>query len=127
VLAEAVELAAEVQLENELMEKLAILERYMGVVLPEGYRCELPAEAEARFVAFLGSPKNNAAVNRKKFYRETVKAVPGLHRKVIFLAGDIFPGFRFMKKRYGKRSVWSVLPYYLLRPGKVFWLLSGKR
>jgi hypothetical protein len=124
VLAEAVELAAEMHLERELTEKLSILEKYMGVTLPGGYRCELPAEAEARFIAFLGSPKNNTAVNRRQFYRATVKAVPGLHRKIIFLLGDIFPGFRFMKKRYGKRSVWAVLPYYLPRMGKILWLFA---
>jgi hypothetical protein len=124
VLAEAVELAVERELERELTEKLAILEKYIGVVLPDGYRCELSAEAEESFIAFLGSPKNNTAVNRQQFYRATVKAVPGLHRKIIFLLGDIFPGFRFMKKRYGKRSVWAVLPYYLPRAGKVWWLLA---
>jgi hypothetical protein len=123
----ALEYAGEVGLEAELRNKIGLLRMFMGVELPEKYHYEPSADAVDRFVSFLGNPKGNPVGDRRVIYRETVRGVPGLHRKLIFLIGDIFPGFRFMKQRYGKSSVWGILPYYFLRTGKVLWLISKGR
>jgi hypothetical protein len=120
----AMEHAEEAGLEKELRNKLGIIWKYMGAAIPEEYRVEPDRDAEKLFAGFLRSPKNNAPVNRKASYRVMVKSVPGLHRKLIFLLGDIFPGLPFMKKRYGKQSAWQVLPYYFVRPAKLLWLFS---
>ncbi len=120
----AFEHSAEVGLEEELRNKLGLLRVFMGVELPEKYHYEPSASAVDLFVSFLGNPKGNPVGDSRVIYRETVRGIPGLHRKLIFVIGDIFPGFRFMKERYWKNSVWGVLPYYFLRIGKVLWLVK---
>ena len=123
VLEGAMESAPKTGMEVHLRNKLGLLRKYMGVELPEKYHFEPSVEAEESFLRFLGSPKNNEPVNKKAFYRETVGAVPGLHRKLVFITGDISPGFKFMKKRYGKRTILGVVPYYFYRLGKLTWLI----
>jgi hypothetical protein len=123
ILSEAFVHAREVGMERMLKNKLGILSKYMGVELPTEYRFVPDAAAEREFVTFLEKPKNNAPVNPHKAYRQSVRSIPGLHRKLLFLAGDIFPGVAFMKKRYGKATVLSVLPYYFMRVGKILWMV----
>jgi len=122
----ALEHAAEVGMEEELRNKLGLLRMFMGVELPGKYQYEPSPEALNKFVSFLGNPKGNPVGDRRVIYRDTVKGIPGLHRKLIFVIGDIFAGFRFMKQRYGKSSVGGILPYYFLRMGKVLWLIKGR-
>ena len=122
----ALEHAAEVGMEEELRNKLGLLRMFMGVELPGKYQYEPSPEALNKFVSFLGNPKGNPVGDRRVIYRDTVKGIPGLHRKMIFVIGDIFAGFRFMKQRYGKSSVGGILPYYFLRMGKVLWLIKGR-
>jgi len=78
----------------------------------------------SKFVSFLKSPKNNPPTREGKawFYRNTIKDVPGLHRKIIFLLGDLFPTITFMKRRYRCNSGWKALIYYPHRFGKLLFL-----
>jgi len=75
-----------------------------------------------RFVFFLKSPKNNPKTGKGKFYRNTIKEIPGLHRKLLFLLGDLFPTITFMRERYNCKSNLKALLYYPYRFGKIFWL-----
>ncbi len=75
-----------------------------------------------KFVFFLRSPKNNFPSDKSIFYRSMIKDIPGLHRKIIFIVGDLFPTIRFMKKRYKCRSAWKAVLYYPHRLGKILWL-----
>ena len=77
-----------------------------------------------KFVFFLGSPKANPHIEKAKFYRQLIGDIPGLHRKFIFILGDIFPSLSFMKKRYDCKSTWKVLLYYPHRLGKILWLFK---
>ncbi|MCU0474342.1 MAG: nucleotidyltransferase family protein [Bacteroidales bacterium] len=76
-----------------------------------------------KFVFFLKSPKNNPVRNKALVYRHHLGEIPGLHRKILFLLGDLFPTIRFMKKRYNCRSGWKSLLYYPLRWGKLWYLV----
>jgi hypothetical protein len=76
-----------------------------------------------KFVFFLGSPKNNPSLEKPETYRKLIRAMPGFHRKFLYVLGDVFPSFTFMKKRYNCRSNWRVLLYYPHRVGKVLWLM----
>lgn len=76
-----------------------------------------------RFIFFLGSPKNNPLLDRQGVYRKVISEIPGFHRKFMYVLGDLFPSFTFMKKRYNCKSNWRVLLYYPHRLGKVLWLL----
>ena len=80
-----------------------------------------------RFVFFLKSPKDNPVQNRAQLYRHSLGEIPGFHRKLLFILGDLFPTFEFMKKRYRCRSAWSTLFYYPLRWGKLWYLIKGSK
>lgn len=80
-------------------------------------------ESIKKFVFFLKSPKNNPPLDKAWFYRNSLKDIPGLHRKMIFILGDIFPSISWMKKRYGCRSGWKALLYYPHRFGKLWYLI----
>ena len=75
-----------------------------------------------KFVFFLKSPKENPPPDKAWLYRYVLEDIPGIHRKFLFVLGDIFPSVSFMKKRYGLSSLWKVLFYYPHRIGKLFWL-----
>ncbi len=76
------------------------------------------------FVFFLKSPKNNKPSHPGKVYRKTISEIPGLHRKILFILGDLFPSVRFMKERYSVKSTLKVFLYYPLRFGKLLRLVS---
>ena len=77
-----------------------------------------------KFMFFLRSPKDNPAVNKAWFYRYTIHEIHGLHRKLLYILGDLFPSVGFMKKRYNCNSRWKVVFYYPHRLGKLWYLLK---
>ena len=78
-----------------------------------------------RFIFFLKSPKNNPAPDRSGSYNEIYKAIPGFHRKALYLLGDLFPSVSFMKERYKCNSMLKAILHYPHRWGKVWWLVRG--
>jgi hypothetical protein len=84
----------------------------------------LSPDAINKFVFFLKSPKNNKLDRPGHAYRTTLKEIPGFHRKILFILGDIFPTMTFMKKRYKCKSSWKALIHYPHRFGKLFYLLK---
>jgi hypothetical protein len=80
-------------------------------------------DAIDRFLFFLSSPKDNPPIDKPGFYRQIVRDIPGFHRKIIYVLGDLFPSLSFMKDRYKCKSKWKVLFYYPHRAGKILWLL----
>jgi hypothetical protein len=77
-----------------------------------------------KFVFFLKSPKKHAITGSPVIYRKTISEIPGLHRKIFFVLGDLFPTLTFMKQRYGCRSKLRAVFYYPHRWGKVLWLFG---
>jgi hypothetical protein len=75
-----------------------------------------------KFVFFLKSPKGNPPSEKSKFYAHILSDIPGIKSKLIYLLGDLFPTFTFMKKRYSCNSNWKALLYYPHRLGKILWL-----
>lgn len=78
-----------------------------------------------KFIFFLKSPKGNPVNARGFFYRHTIHEIPGIHRKMLFILGDLFPTIEFMKKRYGFRNGWKVLLYYPHRLGKLWYFFKA--
>jgi len=76
-----------------------------------------------RFVWFLKNPKKNSPAGNPKIYRHIIGEIPGLHRKILFFLGDLFPTLTFMKERYKCRSKWEAALYYPHRLGKIWWLV----
>jgi hypothetical protein len=77
-----------------------------------------------RFIFFLGSPKDNPVPDKAEVYRHIIKDIPGIHRKFLYVLGDIFPSVTFMKNRYHCENTWKVLMHYPHRLGKITWLFS---
>lgn len=80
-------------------------------------------ESINKFIFFLKSPKNNPQPDKAKSYCNVIKEIPGLHRKFLFVAGDIFPTLSFMKKRYKAGSKLKAAFHYPHRLGKILWLI----
>ncbi len=77
-----------------------------------------------RFVFFLKSPKNNRPDRPGFVYRQIIRDIPGIHRKLLFILGDIFPSLRFMKERYGCSTNLKAFLRYPVRLGKLLLLFS---
>jgi hypothetical protein len=77
-----------------------------------------------RFIFFLKSPKGNLPTNKASSYKRIIEEIPGLHRKVLYVAGDIFPSVRFMKSRYNCKTGLKAMLYYPHRLGKLFFLFK---
>jgi len=76
-----------------------------------------------KFVFFLKSPKDNPPPDKAKLYRYHLSEIPGFFRKILFVAGDLFPTIEFMKNRYGCDNKLKALLYYPLRLGKLWYLI----
>jgi hypothetical protein len=118
--------ASNAGMSNILASKLRPLRDLWGITFP-GWIDEFidkwsTPDSIGRFFFFLKSPKNNPAMGKAQFYRNTVKEIPGLHRKMLFVLGDLFPTFGFMRRRYNCKSNFRTLLYYPHRFGKVLWL-----
>jgi hypothetical protein len=77
-----------------------------------------------KFVYFLKNPKKNSLASNPKIYRHIIGEIPGLHRKILFFLGDLFPTLTFMKERYKCRSKLEAALYYPHRLGKIWWLVG---
>jgi hypothetical protein len=77
-----------------------------------------------KFVFFLKSPKNNRTDRPGYLYRHIIGDIPGVHRKLLFILGDIFPSMRFMKERYSCKTNHKALLYYPVRFGKLLLLFT---
>lgn len=127
---EIVRMASESGMSKELACHLEQLREYWGIVFPEWMNKFIDewhsVEFNNRFVFFLASPKGNPPGDKATYYRQVVNGIPGFHRKAIYILGDIFPSFSFMKNRYGCKNNWKALIYYPHRIGKIMWLLKGR-
>jgi hypothetical protein len=65
-----------------------------------------------RFVFFLKNPKDNPSPDKGLKFRNNIREVKGIHRKILFTLGEIFPTIEFMKKRYNCKSTFSALLRY---------------
>ncbi len=81
-------------------------------------------DSNDKFIFFLKSPKDNPPSDKAKLYQYHLSEIPGFHRKLLFVAGDLFPTLEFMKSRYGCDSKMKALLYYPLRLGKLWYLVK---
>ena len=79
-----------------------------------------------RFIFFIKSPKGNLPADKASNYNKILEEIPGFHRKVLYVTGDIFPSIRFMKNRYNCTTGWKAMLYYPHRLGKLLFIFKGK-
>jgi hypothetical protein len=80
-----------------------------------------------KFVSFLKAPKKNSLSGSPAVYRKIIHEIPGIHRKILFVLGDLFPTLTFMKGRYKCSSKLMAVFYYPHRFGKLKWLCGKGR
>jgi hypothetical protein len=121
-------LAADAGMSDILASKLGPLRDLWGISFPQWMNDFINERYDTdsinKFIFFLKSPKGNPGRNRSQLYRKMVKEIPGIHRKILYILGDLFPTFDFMMKRYGCRSNFHALLFYPLRLGKLWLLLK---
>jgi len=109
-----------------LARKLGILRDIWNVPFPGWTKIYidkwLDSETISEFLFFLKSPKGNPSFNKKHGYKNIITNIPGVHRKLLYILGDVFPSISFMKKRYRCFDSLRILFYYPHRLGKLFWL-----
>jgi len=122
-----ISLAADAGISDILADHLEVLRDIWDIEFPgwlNDFICNFSGkDFIKKFIFFVGSPKDNLPCDRPRFYRNLVKEIPGFHRRFLFILGDIFPSFTFMKDRYGCNSNWRALRYYPHRFGKLLWLI----
>lgn len=119
-------------LEKELAAKLFLLKHYWEIFIHPALETlineKTPDNTTQLFKTFLSQPKGHPVLyNRADNYRQTIKQIPGIHRRMIYILGDLFPSLRFMKKRYSTRSKLGALLYYPHRLGKLMYLIRITR
>ncbi len=112
---------------NTLFCKLGSLRNMWGMLFPGWLNELIDREHDQvnrdKFIFFLRSPKNNPVIDKAWLYRYNIREIPGIHRKLIYILGDLFPSISFMKKRYKCRNGWKALFYYPHRLGKLWYLI----
>jgi hypothetical protein len=120
--------ASKADLKEALADYLYLLRVFWNIQFP-GWLEEFIAkkhrpDTSEKFIIFLRNPRNEPS-DKRKIYRKVVKEIPGIHRKILFVVGDIFPSLSFMKKRYRCAGKIKAMLYYPHRIGKLWWLIKN--
>ena len=87
----------------------------------------LPGEEQekaGRFMHDLMYPGQITPESQHEMFTRNLNSMKGFRKKLIFIAGDVFPSVDFMKRRYGCQSTLSALLHYPHRLGKLIWIFS---
>jgi hypothetical protein len=144
--------AAEAGIEKETRDVLTLMERVWGLTVPE----EADMVPETRdvltlterawgskgigtmtrdqgqeivnsFLEKVRKPWSVPSLSQREFFLRNLQSFDSRWKRVIFIAGDLFPSLEFMKRRYGCRTVLKALLFYPHRLGKLLWILGLKR
>jgi len=121
-----IDLAEKLGLKTILFEKLFLLHQIWSVPVKEDILNKLTDNQKTKvvnmFLWFLRDPKGQTGINKGARYRQTIRNIPTLRKKLIFLLGDIFPSISFMKNRYNTKTRIGACVYYPIRLGKLLFL-----
>lgn len=113
-----------------LASKLFLLREFWDISFPQSVNLFIEKfqtqDETKKFIFFLKSPVNNSPGGKSENYRKMIRQIPGLHRRFLYIIGDLFPSFQFMKNRYRCKSKLTTFLYYPHRIGKILWLLRRK-
>jgi len=124
-------LAEEAGMKEILASRLMILRDVWDTRFPDAVNTFIDEYCDGKFMDkfffFLKSPKGTPPVTDPLTYYQTIKDIPGFHRKALYLLGDLFPTVSFMKKRYNCSNIILVLLYYPHRFGKILHYYRGMK
>lgn len=103
-------LAKQLEMENELNIILALLEKYFNIQTVR--ISSIPEYEYDKFIKFLPHPKFNPPEERTGTFTEQVENIEGIHHKVLFSLGMLFPSLTFMKWRYNTGTKLKALLFY---------------
>ena len=119
--------AEQAGISDEVRVVMTIMHQVWGVEVPPEMRA-LPGSDEEKkageFMHALMYPGSVAPVSQRAMFTTNIRSMRSLRKKMIFILGDLFPSFDFMKRRYGCRSALSALLFYPHRLGKLAWVLG---
>lgn len=118
--------AAEAGIEEETRDVLTLMERVWGLTLP-GEAGKAEEKLVESFMEKVRKPWSVASLSQREFFLRNLRSFDRGWKKVLFIAGDMFPSVDFMKRRYGCRTVLKALLFYPHRLGKLLWILGWKR
>lgn len=114
---------------KELKETLFLISRYWHYQIPDNFIAGLTytekEQCQTVFLKGLMNPGHVVTSGNKDIYYNTLKGIPGIGKKMLYLLGDLFPSLAFMKKRYNCKGLFSVLMHYPLRFGKIIWFAEA--
>jgi len=121
-----IDLAENLGIKTILFEKLFLLNQIWSVPVKDDILNQLTDDQKSRaintFLGFLRDPKGQTGINKGTRYRQTIRNIPTLRKKLIFLLGDIFPSISFMQNRYNTKTRLGACLYYPIRLGKLLLL-----
>ena len=79
-----------------------------------------------RFMHDLMYPGLITPESQHEMFTRNLNSMKGFRKKLIFIAGDVFPSVDFMKRRYGCKSTVSAMLHYPHRLGKLIWIFSSE-
>ncbi|MDX9904842.1 MAG: nucleotidyltransferase family protein, partial [Bacteroidales bacterium] len=79
------------------------------------------------FLSKIRQPWSVPSLSQREFFLRNLRSFDSRWKRLIFIAGDLFPSVEFMKRRYGCRTGLKSLLFYPHRLGKLLWVLGLKR
>ena len=119
--------AAEAGIERETREVLTLMERVWGLTVPTVMSREQDQRLVDAFLSKIRQPWSVPSLSQREFFLRNLRSFDSRWKKLIFIAGDLFPSVEFMKRRYGCRTGLKSLLFYPHRLGKLLWVLGLKR
>ncbi len=100
----------ELKMEEELHIVLALLEKYFRI--NTGVTNVIPDNEDNKFRKFLSHPKNNSPEEKRGPFTDQVENIEGIHHKILYSIGMLFPSLSFMKWRYNTGTRLKALLFY---------------
>lgn len=121
--------ARQAGIETEVRVVLTVMQEAWGLYVPPEMKARPGDEQRksGRFMHDLMYPGQITPGSQREMFTRNLHSIRGLRKKLIFIAGDMFPSVEFMKRRYGCRSSLSALLHYPHRLGKLIWIFSPEK
>jgi len=104
-----------------------LTERIWGLPGSSGINRNQEQELIDGFLEKVRKPWSVPSLSQREFFLRNFRSFDSRWKRLIFIAGDLFPSFEFMKRRYGCRTAVKTLLFYPHRLGKLLWVLGLKR
>lgn len=111
--------ASEVKMEPQLATMLYLLSKFWKVDFPDWLNSFISQydhllETE-KFCRFIKQPKENPDKVASANYLKQIAVIPGLFRKILYVAGFFLPSLGFMRNRYNTKTSAGAVLYYPVR------------